>query len=105
MGLKRVVTDHLPASGQVMTRQGAFAWTALVAAACSIVVTFKVGLNPDMRAIELVIGFIFLLLISWAAAGIVLLLSRFKARPLTLMIVSIAVSIVVSIWAIVQFAI
>jgi|SRR6516165_348212 hypothetical protein len=91
-------------AGQVMTRPGAFAWSALAAAACSIVVTFKVGLNPDMRAIELVIGFIFLLLISWAAAGIVLLLSRFKARPLTLMSVSIAVSVAVSVWAIVQLA-
>jgi uncharacterized membrane protein HdeD (DUF308 family) len=85
-----------------MTRSGAFAWSALVAAVCSIIVTLKVGLNPDMRPVENVVGFIFLLAVSWAVAGIVLLLSRFKARPLTLMILSVAVSITVSVLAIVQ---
>jgi hypothetical protein len=87
-----------------MTGQGAFLWTALAAVVCSTVVTFRVGLDPDMRAIEVVVGFIFLLSISWAVAGTVLLLSRFKARPLTLMIVSVAVSVAVSVWAIVRLA-
>jgi hypothetical protein len=85
-----------------MTRWGAFLWTALAAAVCSTVVTIKVGLDPDMRPVEIAAGFIFLLAISWAIAGIVLLLSRFKVSRRMLMIVSVAVSIMVSIWAIVR---
>jgi hypothetical protein len=91
-----------------MTKWGAFLWTALAAAACSIVVTLRVSpLQTDMtptdaeilRAIA-VSSFISLLALSWAAAGIVLLLARltrYKAQRVTLMIVSVTVSIVLSI--------
>jgi hypothetical protein len=93
-----------------MTRWGAFLWTALAAAACSIVVTLKVSpLQTDMRAIdaeilraiEAVAGLIFLLAVSWGAAGIVLLISQFKAQRATLMLVSVAVSIAVSTLAVI----
>jgi hypothetical protein len=96
-----------------MTRTAAFLWTALAAAVCSGVVTLKVDqeLNMviieedlNMVIIESVAGFAFLLAISWIVAGTVFLLSRFKARRLTLIIVSAGTSVAVSIWAIVKFA-
>jgi hypothetical protein len=87
-----------------MTRWGTFWWTALAAAVCSTVVTFRVGLDPDMRLVEIAVSFIFLLAISWAVAGNVFVFSRFKARPLTLMTVSVAISAAASIWAIVRLA-
>lgn len=84
-----------------MTRTAAFFWTALAAALCSVIVTLKVGEDPSMVIIESVAGFAFLLVISWIVAGAVFLLSRFKARPLTLIIVSAGTSVAISIWAII----
>ena len=84
-----------------MTRTAAFLWTALAAAVCSVIVTLKVGEDQNMVIIESVAGFAFLLAISWIVAGAVFLLSRFKARRLTLIIVSAGTSVAVSICAII----
>jgi hypothetical protein len=86
-----------------MTRRGAFLWSALVAFVCSTVVSFPFGLDDlEMRSVAIGVGFIFLLAISWAVAGIV---SISKAPPRTLMIVSVAVSIMVSVGVIVKLLI
>ena len=89
-----------------MTRWGAFLWSALVAAVCSIVLSFPFGLIvtfpsdlADLKMRSFAFGvtgvvFIFLLAISWAVAGVV---SISKAPPRTLMIVSMAVSIMVTV--------
>jgi hypothetical protein len=87
-----------------MTRTAAFLWTALAAVVCSVVVTLRVGVDPNMAIIESIVGFAFLLAISWVLAGIVFLLSGFKASRLTLVIVSVGAAIAVSIWAIVALA-
>ena len=84
---------------RTMTRRGAFLWSALVAAVCSIVVSLPFVLDPEAWSVAFGVVFIFLLAISWAVAGIV---SISKAPPRTLMIVSMAVSIMVSILVIVK---
>lgn len=88
----------------MMSRWAAFLWSALAAIVCSVLVTIRVGEDPDVMHLESVVGATFLLAVSWAVAGIVLLLSRSKAQRLTLVIVSVVVSVAISAFAILLLA-
>lgn len=82
-----------------MTRLRAFSWTALAAFSCSLFVAGETGKDPSLLVGDTIIGTIFLLAVSWAIAGMVYLVTRFRARPLALVITSVATSIAISLLA------
>ena len=91
---------------KTMTKRGAFLWSALVAAVCSTVLSFPFAPDPEAWSVAFGVVFIFLLAISWVVAGIAfLVLPDSKRPPLTLIKVSVAVSIMVSVWVIVKLLI
>lgn len=87
-----------------MKKWQAVGLTAPISAVCSIVVTYRVGTDPDMAVVEAVFGFAFLLAISWVVAGMVFLLSRRSLRPQTLVLICAVVSIAVAAWSIVRLS-